>query len=44
MLTNKLNSLTLLTKRLNYKKLSKKKKRKYLQQINILERKEIVIL
>jgi len=41
MLTNKLN---LLTKRLNYKKLSKKKKIKYLQQINILERKEIVIL
>jgi len=39
--TNKLN---LLTKRLNYKKLSKKKKRKYLQQIDILERKEIVIL
>ena len=39
--TNKLNSLT---KRLSCKKLSKKKKRKYLQQINILERKEIVIL
>jgi len=41
MLTNKLN---ILTKRLNHKKLSKKNKRKYLQQINILERKEIVIL
>jgi len=38
------NKLNLLTKRLNYKKLSKKKKRKYLQQINILERKEIVLL
>jgi len=38
------NKLNLLTKRLNYKKLSKKKKRKYLQQIDILERKEIVIL
>jgi len=41
MLINKLNSLT---KRLNYKKLSKKKKRKYLQQIDILELKEIVVL
>jgi len=38
------NKLNLLTKRLNYKKLSKKKKRKYLQQIDILERKEIAIL
>ena len=36
--TKKLNSLT---KRLDYKKLSNKKKRKYLQQINILEKKEI---
>ena len=37
MQTNKLNSLI---KRLNYKKLSKKKKRKYLQQLSILEQKE----
>jgi len=37
MQTKKLN---LLTKRLDYKKLSNKKKRKYLQQINIIEQKE----
>jgi len=36
--TKKLNSLI---KRLDYKNLSRKKKRKYLQQINILEKKEI---
>jgi len=35
--TNKLNSLI---KRLDSKNLSRKKKRKYLQQINIIERKE----
>ena len=37
MLTKKLNTLT---KRLDYKNLSRKKKRKYLHIINILERKE----
>ena len=37
MQTNKLNSLI---KRLDYKKLSNKKKRKYLQQLSILEQKE----
>ena len=36
--TKKLNSLT---KRLDYKKLSKKKKRKYIEKLNIIEKKEI---
>jgi len=39
-----INKLYSLTKRIDYKKLSKKKKRKYIRIINIIERKEIVIL